>query len=414
MSSRSTSPSPPATFTGSCHCLAVKYLVSLPAPSSLPLPGTYTHATYARLTVGFHCLLTATVPAPLFITRNKRGSSISSYEISCEGARKTVNFCNRCGTTLFLGNVGRKAVEDGEKNELGDTISILAPTIELGDDDDEEARTSEENGETYTVMGDFGESKAVKRTLRRYIKPENHIFLGDTWKGGISRIMEDGLPRFKAGCTSDIWKPESPENEESEESKNLMVDTTSKLRGGCFCGGVQFSISRPEKNYKNDEILKDWVKPNQRYCAGHCFCHSCRRISGAPFWSWAFIPLQQITFHCDSTMKTYNSFKDSTRSVTRRFCSKCGCHLFFTSTSAEGKMWDVSVSCLDQKKLEEEKWFVWGYDERWEEIGEEGMADAYINGWKEGKRSFEADGEEFCLQLVEEVREGKKRRLGIY
>ena len=78
-------------------------------------------------------------------------------------------------------------------------------------------------------------------------------------------------------------------------------------QGRCFCGEVQFTVT------------------GEPAAMGYCHCESCRRWSAGPvnaftLWKPEALKVTQGTEHIDSFNKTPGS--------TRKWCTKCGGHLF--------------------------------------------------------------------------------------
>jgi hypothetical protein len=81
----------------------------------------------------------------------------------------------------------------------------------------------------------------------------------------------------------------------------------SVYRGSCFCGEVQFTVTGEPAGM------------------GYCHCESCRKWSAGPvnaFTLWSPDALQLIRGE-----ENIASFNKTARS-TRKWCSKCGGHLF--------------------------------------------------------------------------------------
>lgn len=211
-----------STIVGTCHCRAISYTVSLPTKITVPLEGTYDHSADLRLSIGFHCTLHTVVPSEYFTTKEADPAKLVAYTTATS---KTLFFCERCGATLFF----RDELEKGK-------VAILAPTIDI----------------SASAVG----GKTAVTSLRDLVVPKRHVFLGETFRGGVSRYMEDGLPRFTRGVDGKLWEPEEQERDEKSEGKDK-----EQLEGSCYCGGVKFRIDRADENYKEDVILKEWVKP---------------------------------------------------------------------------------------------------------------------------------------------------------
>lgn len=76
------------------------------------------------------------------------------------------------------------------------------------------------------------------------------------------------------------------------------------LRGGCFCGGVRYSV-------------------RQVFDAGYCHCSVCRRFSGAPASCW--LNTREEHFSLDSGQPV--GYRSSNH-FTRYFCRVCGTQLY--------------------------------------------------------------------------------------
>lgn len=79
------------------------------------------------------------------------------------------------------------------------------------------------------------------------------------------------------------------------------------LKGGCQCGAIIYTSTSLPSNIVN------------------CHCRTCRRLSGAPFLSFASFPISAITWTsgASSLKKTrYSSFAE------RAHCSECGSPLY--------------------------------------------------------------------------------------
>jgi hypothetical protein len=101
------------------------------------------------------------------------------------------------------------------------------------------------------------------------------------------------------------------------------------LSGSCFCGEVRFEVH------------------GEPAAMGYCHCNSCRQWSAGPvnaFSLWAPQALE-ITRGAAS-IGTYNK----TPSSSRRWCTKCGGHLF-TDHPTMGLV-DVYAALLPQLKFE--------------------------------------------------------------
>ncbi|KAI5856373.1 Mss4-like protein [Tricharina praecox] len=219
---------------------------------------------------------------------------------------------------------------------------------------------------------------------------------------GCIDIPKDAASAAVLGGTTIRWehgmKPEPLSAGEGDDPQE------EALKGRCLCGAVTFSVLRPPENYKDDAVLKDWIKPGRKFATTLCFCRTCRTTTGAPYWNWTFVPRSLIDIPAASleALRTY----ESSAKVERLFCGKCGEMCFYKhSVAGGGVMWDVAKDTLRVEGNEKE-WFV-GVDDGVEET----RVDKYIEGWQEGKCSFEEEGWAFLEKAtVEHVAQGWREK----
>lgn len=94
------------------------------------------------------------------------------------------------------------------------------------------------------------------------------------------------------------------------------------LRGGCYCGAVQYQTA---------------ARPQRRTA---CHCTICRGTSGAPFVAWFSVPAGSFRFVAGEPAR----FRSSER-ATRTFCAACGTPLTFQS--AHSDKIDVTACSLE-------------------------------------------------------------------
>jgi hypothetical protein len=80
----------------------------------------------------------------------------------------------------------------------------------------------------------------------------------------------------------------------------------SHHQGGCLCGAVRFSVTRPALE------------------SGYCHCRMCQLNSGAPVVAWAFFPVDAFAWIAGEAA-VYHSSATGRRS----FCAACGSYLVF-------------------------------------------------------------------------------------
>lgn len=170
------------------------------------------------------------------------------------------------------------------------------------------------------------------------------------------------------------WLPERVKTHEGEE----------RLKAKCYCGGVEFYITRPNKAskqvtspfpdlmipYNSSESAANpknepwWLCSNDtKYLAGTCACNSCRLASGFDIQTWAFVPKPNI-FQADGTpldfskgtLKRYTSTK---KDAIREFCGVCGATAFWHCLERP-ELIDVAVGLLDPEQgARAESWLEW-------------------------------------------------------
>lgn len=166
-----------------------------------------------------------------------------------------------------------------------------------------------------------------------------------------------------------------------------------RLRAQCYCGGVSFTIGRPNDKVRNDAFLSKFVSPRDenKWLALYDVCDDCRLVNGTHVVGWTFVPLAL----CDppikpdlkiGTAKTYSSSKD----VLRSFCGTCGATVFFSCAgrrpTEEQAVVDIATGILRcPKGVMGEDWFTWRARLAYEETGvkyDKGFSEALREGMK--------------------------------
>jgi len=94
-------------------------------------------------------------------------------------------------------------------------------------------------------------------------------------------------------------------------------------QGGCSCGALRYEARGPATNL--------------------CFCHcaSCRRATGASPVAWATFAARSF-----SVTRGTLALHESSPSVQRGFCAKCGTSLSYAHAARAGEL-DITVASLD-------------------------------------------------------------------
>jgi hypothetical protein len=99
--------------------------------------------------------------------------------------------------------------------------------------------------------------------------------------------------------------------------------TERNIEGGCLCGSVRYRIQ------------------GEPLVSGTCQCRTCRKASAA-----AIVPWLQVDSECFAFTTGKPVEFNSSPSVTRTFCGRCGTPLTYWKTSYGGKI-DVTTCSLD-------------------------------------------------------------------
>ncbi len=87
-----------------------------------------------------------------------------------------------------------------------------------------------------------------------------------------------------------------------------MVETASRLTGGCLCGALRYSASVPPAN------------------AGYCFCADCRRASGGAGIGFLGFAASQLAI--TGPARQFVSKAARGTDAVRNFCPTCGSLVF--------------------------------------------------------------------------------------
>jgi len=83
---------------------------------------------------------------------------------------------------------------------------------------------------------------------------------------------------------------------------------STKMTGGCLCGAVRYECG------------------GQPVLSLNCHCRDCQKVSGGPFTSSLFVPIESVAI--TGEVAYYDSIGDSGKIISRGFCPRCGSALF--------------------------------------------------------------------------------------
>ena len=317
------------TLKISCACKAVSGSIDVPT-SSLPLPMTLCHCNICRHITGQLCV------SVVFAPKGSKELQIRGKPNSWNASSGLIRyFCGDCGTRLY--------------------------------------ETLPDRGLTGFCTGALHRAEGI-------VALQQHIFVVDTKDGG----LRDWLPDCLAWEEFHEISAQVPRGVDisSLTRRTNTEQYEEKVHARCYCGGVQFDVSRPNEgssalsspwpdviapyhtqSSENADDVKWWLRANgTRFLAGLCACNSCRIGSGYDIQAWAFIPksniLQANGESLDFSMGTLKQYKSS-RDTYREFCRTCGATIFWHCEERPDLI-DVSVGLLDAESgARAEDWLEW-------------------------------------------------------
>lgn len=193
----------------------------------------------------------------------------------------------------------------------------------------------------------------------------------------------------------DVNPPDdAPDAKIVESEQEFGPDGKERLRAECACGGVSFTIKRPDQTALDDENLQQHVfsLDKSKWYASFDLCSDCRTANGTHVTGWMFFPRG----YCEpsigpdlkiGTMKTY----ESSPGTRRTFCGVCSATFFFTTSDRgpddEKQIIDLATGVLRAPEgVMAEKWLGWRSTVSFAASGEkydEGFAKALQSGMKE-------------------------------
>lgn len=279
------------TLEAKCFCGAVHFTVELPA-TLLPLPVHLCHCSQCRYRSGGPCVFHTRIP--LEATRRfvapSTEANMTAYDF--EGAESSWMFCSTCGChiTSIVYDVGAWVVSS-------------------------------------SIFTDHG--------------PENfrirkHIYSRSAKDGGIAAML-----RSVGGCVLEDRHP--PDDDpgaavvEAEPEANAQ-DGLPRLRAQCHCGGVSFTVRRPDQEVLSSPSLRPYVSPldESKWFAAFDACDDCRLVNGTHLVGWAFLPSSSIDqpIGRDLLIGTARTYASSP-GVLRSFCGRCGATVFYSTDERE-------------------------------------------------------------------------------
>lgn len=159
-----------------------------------------------------------------------------------------------------------------------------------------------------------------------------HIFSKSTKDGGVASM----LSRAHGRQVKD-WNPP-----DGDPSANIVEatpefdaqDGQQRLRAKCHCGGVSFTIKRPDQETISDPSTSPYVSPldKTKWFATLDACSDCRLVNGTHLVGWAFVPRASCEppIKRDLLIGTAKTFSSSP-GVLRSFCGTCGATVFYST-----------------------------------------------------------------------------------
>jgi hypothetical protein len=238
---------------------------------------------------------------------------------------------------------------------------------------------------------------------------KSHVFTQSALGGGLN----DWLPQI-GDRKLKIWNPDDGSAAPARPAVEYDADgREDRLRAECHCGGVSFTIPRPDENALTSEAIKQFVSPTDKtkWLASLDLCSDCRLTSGSHVMAWAFIPLDRCEpkIQPDLLIGTSKTFRSS-GDVLRSFCGRCGASVFYSCderrVSEEENIVDVAVGILRAPEgVKAENWLTWRTGRvgwymsgiKFDEAFTRSLSEGYAN-W--GKEIY---GQNLDLEIVDAV-----------
>ncbi|KAK3312264.1 Mss4-like protein [Apodospora peruviana] len=332
------------TLTAKCYCASVHFTITVPS-TSLPLPVHLCHCHICRYTHGTFSVFHAPLPkgtSPVFIAPSSLSSSTTSYVHGPLAASERL-FCSTCGC------------------HIGDRDLPSPPSPEPSSDNPPEYKEEEPSWRVATSIFDqHGEDIFQIRT---------HTFTRNLGSGG---SLAKWLPKMGDRAIRE-WNPELDTSEKfpipppQAPATELDDDGKERLKAECHCGGVSFTIPRPNNIPGLDGLPAKYVskKENNKWVACLDVCDDCRLVDGTHVIGWTFVPLAELQPHVGRDLKlgTLTTYRSS-ETATRAFCEKCGATVFFLADNRapdeKNAVVDVAVGILRAPEgVAAEEWLTW-------------------------------------------------------
>ena len=114
----------------------------------------------------------------------------------------------------------------------------------------------------------------------------------------------------------------------------------SKIEGGCLCGTVRYRVE---------------AEPTMQVI---CHCKTCQKISGSAYSLNVGVPEESLVLQGD-TLSTYEDHSGASgQAFYRKFCSKCGSHVF-SHGPAYGTVAFIKAGTLDDPSWIDPTLHIW-------------------------------------------------------
>lgn len=306
------------TLTGQCYCKSLHFTLTFPT-SALPLATHLCHCSVCRYTHGTLCVFHAPLPAevtPQFIAPSGL-DKLTPY--TWPGSKSTRYFCSTCGC-----HMGDVSPDDG--------MWVISTSF-------------------------FAKDESI-------FQIKTHVFTESALGGGLN----DWLPQI-GDRKLRIWNPDdgsaAPGHPQIEYGG--ADGREDRLRAQCHCGGVSFTIPRPNEDDLASPAISSFLSPidKTKWVGSLDICDDCRGTSGSPIAAWAFIPLDRCEpkIKPDLLIGTSKTFRSSA-DVLRSFCGRCGATVFYSCDERRPNdrenVVDVAIGILRAPEgVKAENWLIW-------------------------------------------------------
>eukprot|EP00392_Amoebophrya_sp_AT5.2_P016497 g16763.t1 len=137
----------------------------------------------------------------------------------------------------------------------------------------------------------------------------------------------------KAGLSEKKYRQREKQRKAGTLGAGSLKTSRAEVTGGCYCGAVKFEVKLfpPELQ--------------------HCYCSMCRKLSGAPFQTWAWVYNKHLKWRDEQKQLL---FEKTSGEGGRHFCKLCGTGMTIVYDDEKKTTTWLAAGCYDDMSLCEE------------------------------------------------------------